>query len=70
MIAPPGTFRRAAARLASLAGQGLGWRPDEFWRATPVELALILAPHGGAELAPLARADLARMMEHDDDRSG
>ena len=30
------------ARLAGLAGALLGWRPDEFWRATPAELAAVL----------------------------
>ena len=36
-------FRESAARLAGLAGALLGWRPDEFWRATPAELAAVLA---------------------------
>jgi uncharacterized phage protein (TIGR02216 family) len=28
----------------------LGWRPQEFWSATPAELAACLAsPNGGAE---------------------
>jgi hypothetical protein len=35
-------FSESAARLAGLAGVLLGWRPDEFWRATPAELAAIL----------------------------
>jgi hypothetical protein len=41
------TFAAAATRLAGLAALALGWRPDEFWRATPAELA---AP--GEALAP------------------
>jgi uncharacterized phage protein (TIGR02216 family) len=44
-------FRDAAVRLAGLAGALLGWRPDEFWRATPAELAAVLeaiAGGGGA----------------------
>ena len=28
--------------LAILAGALLGWRPDEFWRATPAELAAVI----------------------------
>ena len=32
----------AAARLAGLAGAVLGWRPGEFWDATPAELAALL----------------------------
>lgn len=38
-----GLFRNDAARLAGLAGALLGWRPDDFWRATPAELAAVLA---------------------------
>jgi hypothetical protein len=37
------SFTDAATRLAGLAGAVLGWRPDEFWRATPAELATILS---------------------------
>jgi uncharacterized phage protein (TIGR02216 family) len=61
-------FAPAAGRLAGLAGRLLGWRPDDFWRATPAELAAILAPAAEAvTAATLSRADLARLMEHDDD---
>ena len=35
-------FADGAARLAGLAGALLGWRPDEFWKATPAELRLVL----------------------------
>lgn len=56
-------FSDGAARLAGLAGALLGWRPDEFWKATPAELAAVLRaldPHieAGAD-----RDDLARLME-------
>lgn len=45
-------FADAAARLAGLAGALLGWRPDEFWRATPAELASVIgALTTNAELA-------------------
>lgn len=37
-----GRFGDAAARLCSAASLILGWRPDEFWGATPAELALAL----------------------------
>ncbi|TCP33609.1 phage tail assembly chaperone [Sphingomonas sp. BK235] len=40
-------FAAAATRLAGLATLALGWRPDDFWRATPAELAAL-----GAALAP------------------
>ncbi|WP_375291652.1 phage tail assembly chaperone [Qipengyuania sp.] len=60
------TFENCAARLAGLAARALGWRPDEFWRATPSDLALAL----GVEAAPApppSRAELQRMMERDGD---
>jgi tail assembly chaperone len=53
-------FSRSAARLAGLAGALLGWRPDEFWNATPAELAAILAP---AALSTASAIDLARLKE-------
>ena len=45
-------FSESAARLAGLAGALLGWRPDEFWNATPAELALALEPVSGGTEAP------------------
>ena len=57
-----GMFSDSAARLAGLAGALLGWRPDEFWRATPAELTAVL----GAlipEEATASSIDLARLME-------
>jgi len=40
----------------------LGWRPDEFWRATPAELAGILSAMSGADYGPGAgRDDLHRL---------
>jgi uncharacterized phage protein (TIGR02216 family) len=36
------SFGDAAARLCSAASLLLGWKPDEFWNATPAELALAL----------------------------
>ncbi len=58
-------FSDAAARLAGLAGALLGWRADEFWRATPAELAAVLgampAPEGVGEAA--SREDLERLMQ-------
>jgi len=45
-----------------MAGWLLGWRPDEYWNATPAELAAVLAAMAGD--APAAGAgELARLME-------
>lgn len=57
------SFAQGAARLAGVAGWLLGWRPDEFWRATPTELAAVLAAARGED-APdsgLDGGDLARL---------
>lgn len=66
--APDGqAFGPGAARLAGLAGRLLGWRPQEFWQATPAELAAILAPPAAAAGRPLDRSELNRLMERDHD---
>lgn len=55
-------FSESAGRLAGYAGAYLGWRPDEFWRATPIELAAVLrAAAGDSESA--SAGDLARLKE-------
>jgi uncharacterized phage protein (TIGR02216 family) len=56
-------FSEAAGRLAGLAGALLGWRPDEFWSATPAELGAVLEAMAGPDQAPASRSDLARLME-------
>lgn len=58
-------FADGAARLAGLAGALLGWRPDEFWRATPAELAAVLeALVGRTGEGPAATgSDLSRLKE-------
>lgn len=53
----------AAARLAALAAQALGWRPHEFWGATPADLALALTPLAPPAGQPLSRAECDRLME-------
>jgi hypothetical protein len=57
------TFGESAGRLAGLAGALLGWRPDEFWRATPAELACVLRAMMGQEGEAAGAADLARLRE-------
>ena len=47
-----GPFGDAAARLSGAASMLLGWPPDEFWSATPAELALALSQPGDAGEAP------------------
>ena len=58
-------FAPAAVRLCGVAGIALGWRPQDFWRATPAELgtmlALLLAGEGSAGVAPGEFDRLKRM---------
>ena len=56
-------FSDGAARLAGLAGALLGWRPDEFWNATPGELAAVLGALAGAPEVCASAEDLARLKE-------
>lgn len=36
-------FGQAARRLLGVMARLCGWRPDEFWRATPEDAAMVLA---------------------------
>lgn len=57
------SFAAAARRLAGLAGAWLGWTPDQFWAATPAELAAVLQAGADSEAAPADAATLARLKE-------
>jgi uncharacterized phage protein (TIGR02216 family) len=57
------SFTESARTLAGLAGALLGWRPDEFWRATPAELAAVLEALMPESPAAVSPADLERLME-------
>lgn len=60
------SFGGAAGRLAALAALHLGWRPAEFWAATPAELAAILGlwlEQAGGAAPAMDRAMLARLKE-------
>ena len=60
------TLGQRATGLAGLASRLLGWRPDEFWGATPAELATAL---GSDELKPVAGDDLAKLMARFPDKA-
>jgi hypothetical protein len=53
------TFAETAARLAGIVGALAGWRPDEFWAATPQELETLLAAFASAEGAGAPPPDAA-----------
>lgn len=56
-------FADSAGRLAGLAGALLGWRPRDFWNATPGELAAVLDALTGERGASAGAADVARLKE-------
>ncbi|WP_420142875.1 phage tail assembly chaperone [Sphingomonas sp.] len=53
----------SAARLAGVAGALLGWRPAEFWAATPSELHAVIAALAGERPAPPPADAIARLKE-------
>lgn len=59
-------FGAGAVRLNALAARVLGWRPGEFWQATPAELAACLVDPS-APPAAMDRAQLNRLLEADRD---
>ena len=57
-------FGATALALVGLMARGLGWRPDEFWNATPADVAAVLGTwRDAAAEAGVDRAGLAAMME-------
>ena len=64
-IRPERRFGPGAVRLAGLTARMFGWLPDQFWHATPAELAAALSPYRDESEQPFARDDLNRMMERD-----
>lgn len=59
-----GRFADSAARLFGQCALILGWRPDEFWAATPAEVAAIRDTlHGPDKADGVSRADIDRLME-------
>ncbi|MEW4449667.1 phage tail assembly chaperone [Qipengyuania sp. JC766] len=62
---PDSAFARSAQLLATLSARALGWRPGEFWAATPAELATALAPP--CDPPAMDRAALARLIESETD---
>jgi uncharacterized phage protein (TIGR02216 family) len=57
------TLAASAARLAGMAGVLFGWRPDDFWNATPSELAAVIGALRGEDTCPPTPQDLAELRE-------
>ena len=59
-------FADAILPLSAIAAQLLGWKPGEFWAATPAELACSLRePGADGHAEPPTRALIERLMERD-----
>ncbi len=56
------TFADAAKRLGAQCALHLGWRPDDFWNATPAELSSILAVVHHNDDVPAVAADTRRLL--------
>jgi hypothetical protein len=58
-------FAQSAARLSAISTLMFGWRPSEFWAATPIELHAIFAEMARARAGdvPPDTVDLANLME-------
>ena len=61
------TFAEAARELAGQTALLLGWRPPDFWAATPAELAAIFAVQATVASPSLSREHLTTMLEQDRD---
>ena len=60
-----GTFAEAARELAGQTALLLGWRPPDFWAATPAELAAIFAVQASIAPLSLSREHLTTLLERD-----
>lgn len=59
------TFAECARRAAGMAAR-IGWRPGDFWAATPADLLNALGPMPEADA--LGWDELRQLMERDDGR--
>jgi uncharacterized phage protein (TIGR02216 family) len=51
--------------LLSLAARLLHWKPDEFWSATPAELAMAIADPQATPTRPMTRQIIEQLMERE-----
>ena len=59
------TFAETARQLAGTLCRLLGWRPADFWAATPAEIASILRTDDSDPGTSLSRGELEALMEQD-----
>jgi len=63
-----GPFAVSACQLSGTVSAVLGWTPEQFWQATPAELAAIFVAFTGSDsgpggLAPLGTQQLETLKE-------
>lgn len=56
------TFSDSAMQLCGHTALLLGWRPAEFWEATPAELGCVLSRFGGQSEPPPDSGDIQKLM--------
>lgn len=56
-------FAQAACSLAGQTALLLGWRPAEFWDATPAELHMVLRAYAAPDADAADRGLLCALME-------
>jgi uncharacterized phage protein (TIGR02216 family) len=66
----PATFSANAQQLFGQTMLLLGWRPSEFWAATPQELSCILAAMAPRDEAPIDSQSIRQLMAQFPDKSG
>lgn len=59
------TFAASARLLAGQTALLLGWRPPDFWAATPAELAAIFAAKDDIDPPGLRLDDFSELLERD-----
>ena len=62
-------FGEMAVRLCHSAGVLLGWRPGEFWEATPTELATALRAPKAVDAPDMATIEALKLRFPDEKRS-
>lgn len=61
------SFGAGLDRLCALAARYLGWRPGDFWTATPDELHACLSDPAMRAARPVTRADIQQLLERESD---
>jgi len=56
-------FADIATQLCGQCAMLLGWRPAEFWDATPAELSCVLNAVAAQSETPPGRDDIQKLME-------